>query len=90
MSIEDDLDNLWNKYCTGVEETAEKVFNSDVKPWLMRHNYSFRVVWGDWLITNDGEFVDDVPEEIATLLDLPVKGMIWASLGSLMPDMELK
>lgn len=90
---EKELNKAWNIYWKQVEELAEKVFESEILPWLKQKNYDFLSGNGAFLIFYKNEkgrsiFIDDweLPKKIQSALSIEIPGLVGYPLGTIMPN----
>lgn len=86
------LERQFKKYAEQVDLIATHEFNRLVKPYLIKHGYSFFVGMGTYLILNGSIQIDsdDLPKTIQDILNTEIPGMPGNSLGSLMPEYDHK
>ena len=98
------LDVAWDYYNRIVDEYAEKIFNEHIKPYMIKHNYTFSSGMGVWAVfknnpKHNGEREiykynllldsDELPKYITKWLDMEIPGMPANSLGTIMPSYPL-
>lgn len=91
------LERAWDDYLALVDDYAAKIFEKYIKPWMIKNRCIFLVGNGTWYLekrSKSGKEImldcDTVPDFIGKWLNMPIPGLDYNTLGTMMPDYDYR